>query len=131
MKIFLSIITLFFPQMILDAIFTIKQLNYIVWIISVFLILTFFVNIISQYILKISSNQRTITFNLFQVDLANRMMSAKLEELESRDFLDLKAKAEQYIYGGGQGFASVLENSFVKCTTKRSSTLLFLLYSII
>lgn len=77
-----------------------------------FLTLTFFVNIISQYILKISSNQRTITFNLFQVDLAKRMMSAKLEELESRDFLDLKAKAEQYIYGGGQGFASVLENSF-------------------
>lgn len=98
--------------MILDAIFTIKQLNYTICVISIFLVFTFLLNIVSQYILKVSNDQRTKTFNLFQVDLAKCMMSAKLEELESRNFLDLKAKAEQYIYGGGQGFASVLESSF-------------------
>lgn len=111
-KVGTSLITLFLPQAILDAIFTDHNVNNAIRYICIFLGLSLCFNVTGQLITCISNNERTKTFNLFQVDLAMRMMSTKLEKLESQTFLSLKAKAEQYLYGGGQGFGSTLESSF-------------------
>lgn len=38
-------------------------------------------------------------------------MSAKFEDIESEEFLDLRSKAEKFLYGNGNGFGSILENA--------------------
>lgn len=111
-KVCLILISLFFPQAILDAIFTNKEIKLSIVYIITMVVLNFLLNSLGQILTRYSNNARTKTFHFFQIDLANRMMSAKLEKIESQDFLSLKAKAEQYLYGGGQGFASILESSF-------------------
>lgn len=111
-KIILSFLTLFFPQIILDLIFTSRKTDSALFCMSLFLILTVIFSSLGQLLTQLSNNARTETFNLFQIDLAKKMMSTKLENIESESFLSLKAKAEQYLYAGGQGFANVLENSF-------------------
>ncbi len=108
----LAFITLYLPKSILDAIFTYQNISLAFLYVGVFLGSTFVLNSVGQLIARASSNERMKTFYRFQLDLAERMMSAKLEKIESQSFLSLKAKAEQYLYGGGQGFATVLEESF-------------------
>lgn len=39
------------------------------------------------------------------------MMSARFEDIESEEFLNMKSRAEKFLYGNGNGFGSVLENA--------------------
>lgn len=111
-KVTISMLALFLPKMVLDAVFVYKNFKDASIYIIFFLLSSLILNLTNQFFTYISSNERMKVFNSFQLDLAECMMSSQLEKLESRDFLDLKSKAELYLYGGGKGFASVLEESF-------------------
>ena len=111
-KIMLAIATLFLPQLILDSLFTQQNYNEAIKYIICLLLSSFLLGTASSFISKKSNDERMRTFHCFQIDLGRCMMSTELEHIESKNFLNLKVKAEQYLYGGGQGFASVLERSF-------------------
>lgn len=111
-KVSLSVIALFFPQLILDALFTHQHFEEAIKLIASFISLSFLLGSIAHFVTKKCTDERMKTFHRFQLDLSAYMMSIRLEHIETNDFLNLKAKAEHYLYGGGQGFASVLENGF-------------------
>ncbi|MBO4838087.1 MAG: ABC transporter ATP-binding protein [Lachnospiraceae bacterium] len=56
--------------------------------------------------------ERMLIYKSFRLELARRLMSVRYERTETADFLDLKAKADQYITSGGAGFAQILDTAF-------------------
>lgn len=112
LKVCLMLVNLFLPQFILDAVFTENNVNKGFQIVVVYVSCIAILGIIINSLARLSNNARTYTFHHFQLDLGKYMANVGFETLESKHFLSLKAKAQQYLYGGGQGFASVLENGF-------------------
>lgn len=111
-KIAISFVMLFFPKIILDTVFVYSDFQKSILCIILFSVLILLLNYLNHLIVCISSGERMNVFHSFQVDLANSMMSSKLEKIENKEFLDLRSEAELYLYGGGKGFASILEDSF-------------------
>ncbi len=112
LKIGLVITNLYFPKLILDAFFTQNDLDIAKQRIVIYLLIVLVVGIVINIVSCLSNNARTSIFHCFQLHLAKHMANIKLSMLESERFLSLKAKAQQFLYGGGKGFASILETSF-------------------
>lgn len=51
-------------------------------------------------------------FTQFQTMMAEKLSKCDFERLEDPHFLDAKAKAEQFLYANGKGFAAVLTSAF-------------------
>ncbi len=111
-KIMTSLIMLLFPKMILDMVFLYSDFKKTIIYIIIFSMLFLILNCLNHLITCVSGNERMKVFNSFQTDLANAMMASKLQKIENKEFLDIRAEAELYLYGGGKGFASILEESF-------------------
>ncbi|MCX4298125.1 MAG: ABC transporter ATP-binding protein [Lachnospiraceae bacterium] len=104
-----SIIVVILPKYIIDYLFVYKQVREALISLGVLLIGTLVLGILANYLSKVILVERMETFKMFQIDLGKKMMSAPLAEIESKQFLDLKNKAEQFIYGGGTGFGTIIE----------------------
>lgn len=118
--IFKSIIVLIFPQFILDSIFTITDYKRALYCIIVLIGGTFLLTLLSSWLVKKQFVEKMIAFKGFQSHLGKIMMNAPLSTLESNEFMNIKSRAEQYLYGGGNGFGAIIENSFTilgKCLT--------------
>lgn len=103
---------LILPRYILNSIFLANNISlaviFILSLLSIMLIIGLCRNILSKQILI----SKMKTFKLFQEFLGKKMMAAPLEYIESENFLNIKSKAEQYLYGGGNGFAYILDVAF-------------------
>lgn len=106
-----AVVTLLLPKYILDYLFSFHDVAKALTTLVVFLISVFVLGSMQHLFSKQILNARMETFRLFQVDLSQKLMAAPLERVESKEFLDLKSKADQYIYGGGSGFGSILESA--------------------
>lgn len=104
-------IGLIMPQYILDSVFIYKNADMSWKYVIAFISISIVISIYSHLILNIISVERMKTFRKFQLYLGKKMMSARFEDIESEEFLNLKTKAEKFLYGNGNGFASVLENA--------------------
>ena len=51
-------------------------------------------------------------FASFQGDLSERLSRCDFERLEDSNFLDIKSRAEKFLYANGQGFGVVMDNTF-------------------
>ncbi len=51
-------------------------------------------------------------FTEFQTMMADKLSRSDFMRLESPHFLDMKEKAEKFLYGNGMGFGTVLESAF-------------------
>lgn len=100
------------PKYILDSLFTnmdLKSTNkYLIILVAVSLV----VGLLSSFTDNEILVQKMDVFKEFQIYLGKKMMDAEFQCIESQKFLDLKSKAERFLYGNGSGFATVLENSF-------------------
>lgn len=118
--IFTGLVALIIPKYILDALFTNINYAYAVQMCVVFLLVLLVSGILSNYLGNRAMIEKMLVFKKFQLYLDEKMMNAPLEKIESATFLDLKSKSDQFLYGGGSGFATVLEGSFDmigKCIT--------------
>lgn len=101
-----------FPQHIIDAAFGVDEFNttflYIICFVWMVLVISALLNLAQR---KITNNKMMI-YKEFQLQISRTMMEVPYQKIESSSFLDLKAKAEQFLYGGGNGFATVLEAAF-------------------
>lgn len=99
------------PQYILDAVFIDKNANMAWKYVIAFIGISILISIYTHFVMNGISIERMNTFRHFQLYLGNKMMSAKFEDIESEEFLNIKSKAEKFLYGNGTGFASVLESA--------------------
>ncbi len=55
---------------------------------------------------------QTYVYNIFQVKLADKISHADLEQLESKEYMDMKERAFKFLYANGRGFAAILNDAF-------------------
>lgn len=108
----LSITTLLMPKYIIDAIF--KYNNYVNAFIYLGILLgaTLLAGSMQMLLGNRLPVEKNIVYKKFQLELTRRIMSVRYERTETAAFLDLKAKAEQFISTGGRGFCATLESAF-------------------
>lgn len=108
----LALIALVIPKYILDLVFSraVEKETLILLVIYTLIVLlgSILLSILDRKILI----NRMYVFRDFQLFLSKKIANVKYEYTESKEFLDLKTKAEKYLYGNGSGFGSILESSF-------------------
>lgn len=102
---------LLLPQYILDAVFIDRNAEMAWKYVIAFIAISILISLYTHFVVNAISIERMNTFRHFQLYLGNKMMSAKFEDIESEEFLNIKSKAEKFLYGNGTGFASVLESA--------------------
>ena len=111
-KIILTLSTVLIPQHIIDSTFVDRNLSaamlYIGGFCAAFLLFSF----LSSLSKKLIYVHKMRIFKQFQLSIGDVMMHAEFAEIESKSFLDLKARAERFLYGDGSGFGSVIELFF-------------------
>lgn len=108
----ISIASLVFPKYILDSLFQSNDYNLTVKFIVFFVAFTFLANLGLSFFNSKILIEKMETFKYFQLYLSKKLANIRFEQIESEEYLNIKSKAERYLYGNGSGFASVLENSF-------------------
>lgn len=111
-KIILTISTILLPQYIIDSTFTDHDLTAALYYIAAFCGVFLLFSFLSSLSKKLIYVHKMRIFKQFQLSIGDTMMGAEFEEIESKSFLDLKAKAERFLYGDGSGFGAVIELFF-------------------
>ena len=109
-----SVVNLLVPPLIIDAIFSQAYPNFpVAGQLLILLILTALITgVLHTLISNRLSVEKSIVYKKFQLELTQRIMAVRYERTETADFLDLKARAEQFITSGGSGFGTMLDNAF-------------------
>ena len=77
-------------------------------LLGITLVGTFLINLLSGRCFIAKSK----IFASFQGDLSERLSRCDFERLEDSNFLDIKSRAEKFLYANGQGFGVVMDNTF-------------------
>lgn len=74
------------------------------------------INLLGNWLISfLDGNSFTLlgkVFTSFQTMMADRLSKSDFARLEDPGFLDIKAKAEKFIYANGQGFGQVMRSAF-------------------
>lgn len=108
----LTIVALVLPRQIINAVFvdsdTQATLTYLLCFLGILLTANLAMNFTTHRIIV----EKMVVYRAFQIELARKMTAVPLSLIESASFLDMKAKAEQFIYTGGAGFCVLVDKSF-------------------
>ncbi|MDR3122784.1 MAG: ABC transporter ATP-binding protein/permease [Treponema sp.] len=97
-----------FPKFIIDELTGAQQLSSLAFYTGCLILCVLFGNtLVNFFHIKYFVNGHTV-FNAFKIDLAKDQYEADLERIESASFLDLKGKADRFLYGDGWGWGGVL-----------------------
>lgn len=102
---------LIFPKYIIDSIFAGDAKAGIIYC-AIFIGTIIFNLIMQKIITGLLMVQKAKLEHNFRFYLNNRFISVSFESIEKESFLDLKAKAENYIYGFNQSFGEPVELLF-------------------
>jgi ATP-binding cassette subfamily B protein/ATP-binding cassette subfamily C protein len=97
-----------FPKFVIDELTSSQQLDYIILFTGCLIVSILFGNTLINFFNTKYFLNGHIVFNKFQLDLANNLYEADLEKIESSAYLDLKGKAERFLYADGWGWGGVL-----------------------
>ena len=111
-KVLTGAVTLLAPKYIINAIFVYGDYKGGLTALSVLLGTALFSGLLQAYISGRLIIANTVVYKKFRLELAERIMSVPFERTETEEFLDLKARAEQFVSAGGAGFGMMLENAF-------------------
>ena len=75
-------------------------------------VITLITGLLQTLISNRLSVEKSIVYKKFQLDLSRKIMTVRYERTETAEFLDLKARAEQFITTGGAGFGATLDTAF-------------------
>jgi ABC-type multidrug transport system fused ATPase/permease subunit len=100
------------PQRIIDATFIARNLRLALTNALVFSLGLLGLNVLMAFSNRMIMSHRMIIFKKFQLSISDMMMHIDFKDLESEHFLDMKAKAEKFLFGDGRGFGYVLESGF-------------------
>ncbi|MDR0668793.1 MAG: hypothetical protein LBF95_01810, partial [Treponema sp.] len=97
-----------FPKFIIDELTGARDLASLAFYTGCLILCVLFGNtLINFFHTKYFLNGSTV-FNKFEIDLARNLYEADLERIEAASFLDLKGKANRFLYGDGWGWGGVL-----------------------
>ncbi|MDR2376094.1 MAG: ABC transporter ATP-binding protein/permease [Treponema sp.] len=100
--------SIMFPKFIIDELTGAQQLSSLVFYTGCLILCVLLGNtLVNFFHIKYFINGTTV-FNKFTVDLSRNLYEADLERIESASFLDLKGKADRFLYGDGSGWGGVL-----------------------
>jgi ATP-binding cassette subfamily B protein/ATP-binding cassette subfamily C protein len=97
-----------FPKFIIDELTGAQSLERIIFFTSCLIVCILFGNTLSNVFSTNYFLNGFTVFNRFKLDLSRNLYEADLERIESSSFLDLKGKADRFLYGDGMGWGGVL-----------------------
>jgi ATP-binding cassette subfamily B protein/ATP-binding cassette subfamily C protein len=106
-----------FPKFILDELTGPQHLDRIVFYVAALLFCTLFGNALLNLFMTKYFLKGSLVFNAFQLDMNRGLYEADLQNVEAASFLDLKRKAEMFLYADQWGFGGVLVK-FTNITSK-------------
>ncbi len=110
--IILSTVNILLPGMIIDQLMKHEDIKMIIVTTSA-LILS---NVVGGILIHVFDAKCSLcqiqVYQIFQVQLAEKISHADLEQLESNEYMDMKERAFKFLYANGRGFASILNDAF-------------------
>ena len=111
-KAVISISFVMIPQHIIDCTFYENDLKKTLEIVCAFCSILLFFYLLGAHAKKVITKHRMLIYRDFELKISSMMMQAEYEKIEDEKFLNIKARAEKYLFSDGKGFGFVLENSF-------------------
>ena len=102
-------------------------IKYMVFLLVVALLIGGMQNLISSRL----QVERMLIYKSFRLELAEKIMRVRYERTETASFLDLKAKADQFITSGGAGFGTILDGAFGLVSTLLTMTVYIVYLSLL
>lgn len=100
------------PKYIIDELAGSQRMEALLFWISLLLA----VNLLGNWLIRFFRGNSYVVkgrvFTKFQTMMAEQLSRSDFQRLEDPQFLDIKAKAEKFIYANGQGFGTVMDNAF-------------------
>lgn len=107
-----SILVILIPKYILDALFVEANKKAALQWALIYTFCVYLLSVFNNILQRFETIQTAQVFQQFSIDLNKKMMECKYQAIETPEFLDLKTKAECFLYGNGQGFGSILKHAF-------------------
>lgn len=101
------------PKFILDELLGQQRIDYIVLYVVAIVIFNLLCNSLSSILTNESFAQRIVVTNAFVQRLSEKLALADYGLLENPHYLDLKQKAEKFIYGDMHGFGYVFDSAII------------------
>ena len=108
----LSAVNILLPGMIIDQLVQQKDAEVIIATVACLVLSNLIGNVLINVFNTRCNLYQTQVFQAFQVQLAEKISHADLEQLESNDYLEMKERATKFLYANGRGFASILNDAF-------------------
>lgn len=103
-----TVMLVILPKYIIDALFVTHNKEQAVRFLAVYVSFLFCVNFLTAVCLRFAMIRRNLSFQRFQSELGKKLMNVDFERIETPAFLDLKQKAERFVYSDGYGFGVIL-----------------------
>lgn len=103
------VLTVVFPKYIIDSIFIEHDIKKGIYFCIIYIIVSLICLCILKILTGMQISLKEKTSYRFNFYLNTRFISVPFESIEREDFLDLKAKAEKYLYGYEGRFGSLVE----------------------
>ncbi len=100
------------PKYIIDELTGMQRVSVLAVYIGLLLLINLLGGWLNNYLSGKCFTLKGRLFALFQADLSERLSCSDFERLEDPNFLDIKAKAEKFLYANGQGFGVVMDSAF-------------------
>ncbi len=99
------------PGYIVEELTNGRRLNVLIMYISALAIIHFLGNSLISFLQGKSFVSKGIVFMRFQTFITEKLSLCDYEQLENPEFLDVKEKANRFLYADGQGFGVVLDSA--------------------
>lgn len=103
------VLTVVFPKYIIDSIFIEHDIKKGIYFCIIYILISLICLCILKILAGMQISLKEKISHKFNFYLNNRFISVPFESIEREDFLDLKAKAEKYLYGYEGRFGSLVE----------------------
>jgi len=101
------------PKFIIDELLGQRRVDHLCYLVSALLLFNLISNLLSAFLTKESFVQRIVVSSVFIQKLSRKLWQADFGQIETPEYLDLKQKAEKFIYGDWHGFGYILDSSVV------------------
>ena len=108
----LPLVLVVLPKLLIDELMNQQRIEYLIMVLGGAGIVLLIGNLLSNFLHTQAFILKGDIFVDFRIMLSEKLAKADYESLENPEFLNTKERAYKFLYGDGQGFASVLDNFF-------------------
>lgn len=100
------------PKFIIDELMGQQRVPQLATFTAALILVNFVGSMLSNYFHNSSFIKKMYVFSDFQTDLNYKVAMADLEQIENKEFLEVKEKAFKFLYANYRGFAEILDDAF-------------------